>query len=98
MVQHADPPKGSLARFRPYLRLLAGLQLDSRLQAKLDPYDLVQETLLKAHENLGQFRGHSDAERASWLRTLLAKSLGETPRPYGAVKRDPGRKQSLEAS
>src|SRR5581483_90503 len=98
MVQRADPPKGSLARFRPYLRLLAGLQLDSRLQAKLDPSDLVQETLLKAHENLGQFRGHTDAELAAWLRTILANSLAEAARRYGAAKRDPGREQSLEAS
>jgi RNA polymerase sigma-70 factor, ECF subfamily len=87
-----------LESFRDYLRLLARLQLDPRLQAKLDPSDVVQETLLKAHAKLGQFRGATEAELAAWLRRILANTLAEALRRYRAGNRDVGRERSLEAA
>jgi hypothetical protein len=37
--------------------------------------DIVQQTLLQAHEHRDQFRGASEAELVGWLRTILANIL-----------------------
>jgi RNA polymerase sigma-70 factor (ECF subfamily) len=95
MTTQAPPSKSGLARYRVYLRLLARLQLDPRLRAKLDPSDVVQQTLLKAYEKHDQFRGETDAELAAWLRTILANTLTDAVRRGQARE---GLQQSLEAS
>ena len=63
MLKNADVPGEALERCREYLCLLARLHLDHRLQGKLDPADIVQQTLMKAHEKRSQFRGRSDDGR-----------------------------------
>ena len=88
----------SLEAYRDYLRLLAGLHLDPRLRGKLDPSDVVQQTLARAHEKGGQFRGGTEAERAAWLRQILANELAAAVRRHlAAGKRDAGRERSLHA-
>ena len=62
---------GELARFRPYLLMLARLQFDEMLQAKLSASDVVQQTLLEAHQCRAEFRGRNDQEHAAWLRQIL---------------------------
>ncbi len=80
MNEHAAGPPWRLDRYGGYLRLLARLQLDPRLRSKLDPSDIVQQTLLKAHQKLDQFRGQSEGELAAWLRTILSNSLTDALR------------------
>lgn len=87
-----------LERYRDYLHLLARVQLQPRLQSKIAPSDIVQQTLLKAHEKRAQFRGTTDAELAGWLRKILANTLAETVRNLGRQQRDIALEKSLQAS
>ena len=98
MTREAEAQHRPLEEYREYLRLLARLQLDPRLQGKLDPSDVVQETLLKAHEKQDQFRGRTDAEMAAWLRQILANSLTDAVRKFGSGGRDVALERSLERS
>jgi RNA polymerase sigma-70 factor (ECF subfamily) len=86
-----------LQAYRDYLHLLARLQLGSRLSAKLDASDVVQQALLHAHEGRAQFRGVSEAEWLAWLRAILANAIAAAARRFDAQARDLGRERSLEA-
>jgi RNA polymerase sigma-70 factor (ECF subfamily) len=86
-----------LVSYRNYLRLLARTGINQSLQGKADPSDLVQETLLKAHQHFEQFRGQTEAELAAWLRQILARNLADLVRRYRiADARQVSRERSLE--
>ncbi|HEY1859060.1 MAG TPA: sigma-70 family RNA polymerase sigma factor [Gemmataceae bacterium] len=92
-------PGRSVEQYREYLRLLARLQLDPRLQSKLDPSDLVQQTLTKAHQNFAQFRGKTDAELAGWLRRILSNTLTDAARKFHReVSANRSLEQAIDAS
>ncbi len=95
MPQAAEWLPRPLEHYRDYLGILARLQLDHRARGELDPSDIVQQTLLKAHENLAEFRGRSDAEFQAWLRAILSQQLAIVFRKCG--RRMP-RTQSLDAA
>ena len=74
------------------------MNMDRRLRPKLDPSDVVQQTLLEAHEDCEQFRGQTAEERAAWLRRILCNNLANANRHFNAGKRALARERSLEAS
>lgn len=91
-----SPLEDRLGDFRSYLRLLAGMQLDPMLKTRVDPSDVVQQTLLNAHRAAGQFRGSSDAELAGWLRQILANELAHQLRDHRRARRDVAREESIQ--
>jgi RNA polymerase sigma-70 factor (ECF subfamily) len=82
--------------YRNYLRLLARTQIDAELRVRLDPSDLVQETLLEAHRDFERFTGASEGELLAWLRRILVRNLVDEAKRFRTRKRGAGRQQSLE--
>ncbi|MFO0890040.1 MAG: sigma-70 family RNA polymerase sigma factor [Isosphaeraceae bacterium] len=94
----ADRLPHSLESHRDYLRLLARLHLDPRLKAKLDPSDIVQQTLLQAHQAIDGFQGQAPEQLRAYLRRTLVRVIGHVLRDLGRDRRDVGRERSLEAA
>ncbi len=86
-----------LNRYRSYLLLLARMQLDDRPRQRIDASDVVQQTLLEAHQKRGQFQG-AESDLAAWLRVALANNIRDALRKLRRQKRDVARQRSLEAA
>ncbi|MFT4542274.1 MAG: RNA polymerase sigma-70 factor (ECF subfamily) [Planctomycetota bacterium] len=85
-----------IERFRSYLNLQARANLHPLVRGKLAASDIVQETLLEAYRDRGQFRGDTSAQQAVWLRRILGRNLANAARDLLRMKRDVGRERSLE--
>ena len=87
-----------LRKFREYLHLLARLQVDHRLNAKLDLSGIVQQTLLEAFQDFVKIQNRSHEEKAAWLRRALANNLADAMRHLQAGKRMAHQERSLDAA
>jgi RNA polymerase sigma-70 factor (ECF subfamily) len=90
-------PAATLEPFRKYLTVLATVHLDSRLRGKLDPADVVQQTLLRAHAAWPTLRAVEPMAVAAWLRKILASELADTVKHFHRDRRAVGRERSIEA-
>ena len=86
-----------LSAYRHYLHLMARVQVDRRFAGKVEPSDLVQDTLFQAHRCFDQFRGTSERQLMAWLRQLLATQLAQQVRRFTARKRDPNLERRLHS-
>jgi RNA polymerase sigma-70 factor (ECF subfamily) len=96
-----DAPVGGsyepdVGKFRKRLQVLAEALLPRKLQARFDSSDVVQETLLKAHDKVTQFRGVSDGELFAWLQKILRSVCVDKARQHTAGKREAGLEISLQ--
>jgi len=88
-----------LAKYRPLLLLQARqLRQDKRLLVRFDWSDLVHQTLLKAHCDLGQFKGKTEAELIQWLRQILTHTAIDRARHDLAGRRDIRLERSLRTA
>jgi RNA polymerase sigma-70 factor (ECF subfamily) len=86
-----------LQLYRNYLLVLAATHVEKRLQPRLSPSDVVQETMLRAHANFAQFRGSSEPELVAWLRQILVNNLAKFVEQHVlAARRDVRREVSIE--
>ncbi len=96
METKVPPQDAEIEQFRQYLRVLAQMQIDPRLQGKIDLSGVVQQTLLEAHQGWEQVQAQGLAQKTAWLRRILANNLSDEIRKFGTAKRDRKREQSLE--
>ena len=84
-----------LATFRPDLVRLASRRLKGRLPSRVDPSDVVQQTLMEAHESLSGFRG-DDHELWPWLAQILKRNVANLIRDHVfAQRRSTTREQGI---
>ena len=85
-----------IEKYRSYLMLLARMQLDVRLQSKVEPSDMVQRTLLEAYAKRDQYVGDA-AGFGGWLAKALANNVRDELRRQRRKKRDIARERSIDA-
>ena len=84
--------------YRNYLAILARVHIDTTLQPKADPSDLVQEACLHAVRDFPHFRGTTEAEFLAWLRRILAhRGIAMIRRYKQARQRDVTREEQIAA-
>lgn len=82
-------------RWRPLLRLQARRLLGAELSARVDPSDVVQDSLQQASQDVDKFRGTSQGEWVAWLRCIVAGQAAKTRRHLAAARRAVDREQGL---
>ncbi len=84
-----------LESMRFYLWLIADRSLASKVKQKVAPSDIVQQTLLEAHRDAGQYIGKSKGELRAWLRMILIHNVRNAERSFLADKRDVKRETAI---
>jgi RNA polymerase sigma-70 factor (ECF subfamily) len=81
---------------RPRLKRMVALRLDRRLQGRVDPSDVIQESFIDAARRLPEYARNPPMPFFLWLRFLTGQRLLEQHRRHlGAKARDAGREISL---
>ncbi len=72
---------------RAYVGFLARSHVESWIQAKVDSSDLIQQTLMEAHQGFPNFSGQTEGEWIAWLKQILKHNATDFVRRFGAAKR-----------
>ncbi|WP_246419759.1 sigma-70 family RNA polymerase sigma factor [Aporhodopirellula rubra] len=85
-----------IAKYEPYLRMLARTHMRAAYRAKIGASDIVQQAMLQAVGAIDQFRGGTEAELRAWLRQILVRQICHLDRDLHRDKRDVRRERSME--
>lgn len=84
-------------KVRAYIGFIARSHVESWIQAKVDSSDLVQQTLLEAHQGFSKFDGSTEGELLAWLKRILRNNATDFVRRFGADKRKANREVAIDA-
>jgi RNA polymerase sigma-70 factor, ECF subfamily len=88
-----------LDRHRDQLRRMIAVRLDTRIAARVDPSDVVQETLAVAHRQLSEYLPKRPLPFYLWLRRIACDRLADLHRRhFRAKRRSVGREELLGLS
>jgi RNA polymerase sigma-70 factor (ECF subfamily) len=92
----ADALNEIFTRYRERLRRMVELRLDHRLQARIDPSDVIQDAYLQITQRLPDYLANPDLPVFLWLRLVVAEQLVNLHRRHlGVQMRDARREVSL---
>jgi RNA polymerase sigma-70 factor (ECF subfamily) len=84
------------SRHRERLRRMVELRLDRRLQGRVDPSDVIQDSYLEAAQRLEEYLADPKFPLFLWLRLVVGDRLRKVHREHlGTQMRDAGRELSL---
>ena len=86
-----------LERYRDHLGRMISARLDRRLAPRVDPSDVVQETLASAANRMDEFFRERPLPFFGWLRQLAGEQLRETHRRHLHAQRRSVRRESRES-
>ena len=94
-----DPVLGPLFdHYRERLWRMVRFRLDPRLEARIDPDDVLQEAFIDANKRLDAWRKDSEKSFFVWLRLIVGQTMTDLHRRHiGAKKRNAGMEVSLHA-
>lgn len=86
-----------ISETRNYLLCIANGELNSALQSKFGGSDIVQQSLMEAHQSIVRFRGSTKAELKAWLKKIVVSNIVDESRRYKSTfRRNINREVSLK--
>lgn len=84
-----------LARYRPYLRIIAERAVRPIFRNRFDGSDIVQQTCYDACRGITAFRGASEPEFNAWITRILNNNVSNLVRDHTADIRDVRRERVI---
>src|SRR5687768_1846504 len=93
-----EPWAATLDRLRPALAQWAESQTPAWVRAKVDPADLVQQTLMEGLRAADRLVGKPDSEVLAYLRRMLTNNAIDAARKYARTRQDVSPDAAAESS